>query len=183
MLGTRESGESDRSLVLFTRDFGLIWARGSAVRRESSKMRGALQTATRSRVSLIKGKQGWRMAGATALETPHPDRLDGARAFARIAVLVRRLVAGEEVNEYLYDTLAETHRRMVGEVLSPEIRGTVEIVCVARMLYSLGYISNEALSTALFTHTAYEVEHLAEAETVREGLLTSINKALTEAQL
>jgi len=65
------------------------------------------------------------------------------------------------------------------EAISP----VVEIVCVARMLYALGYISNEALQTALFTHTAYTGESLLEAETMKDKLLSSINKALTEAQL
>ena len=60
---------------------------------------------------------------------------------------------------------------------------TIEIVCVARVLFALGYISNEALSMALFTHTAYTGESLLEAETMKDKLLTSINKAIAETQL
>ena len=61
--------------------------------------------------------------------------------------------------------------------------GAIELVCVARTLYALGYLSAEALETALFTHTAYTGEHLLEAETMRDKLLVSINKAIAETQL
>jgi hypothetical protein len=47
----------------------------------------------------------------------------------------------------------------------------------------LGYISTEALSTALFTHTAYTGEHLLEAETMKDKLLSSINQAIAETHL
>ena len=64
-----------------------------------------------------------------------------------------------------------------------EASATIEIVCVARVLYALGYLSAEALETALFTHTAYASEHLLEAETKRNKLLSSINKAIAETHL
>ena len=92
-----------------------------------------------------------------------------------------RLVQGEERNEYLYAALFEAHEALVREKV--EAFATIEIVCVARILYALGYISAEALETALFTHTAYTGEHLVEAETMRDRLLLSINKAIAETQL
>ena len=52
-----------------------------------------------------------------------------------------------------------------------------------RVLYALGYLSAEALQTALFTHTAYTGEHLLEAETMKDKLLSSINRAISETQL
>lgn len=180
ILGSVERGESDRLFTLYTRDFGLVRARASAVRSERSRMRYALQHYARAHVSLVRGKRGWRLAGASAIQSVTKAG-KGTSAFARIAELVRRLVAGEEENMYLYEALAEAHHALMSddEAISP----VVEIVCVARMLYALGYISNEALQTALFTHTAYTGESLLEAETMKDKLLSSINKALTEAQL
>jgi recombinational DNA repair protein (RecF pathway) len=105
----------------------------------------------------------------------------GVAAFARIAELTTRLVHGEEKSEYLFTALAEARGALMVEKC--DAFGTIEIVCVARMLYTLGYISTEALSTALFTHTAYTGESLLEAETMRDKLLSSINKAIAETQL
>ncbi len=187
VLGSRESGENDRVFALYTREFGLVRARASAVRTERSRMRYTLQNYARANVSLIKGKRGWRLAGASAIHTAHGDSR-GVAAFARISELVARLVQGEEANVYLFAALAEGHGALMsaqGRSASggQDIFGTIEIVCVARVLYALGYISTEALSTALFTHTAYTGESLLEAETMRDKLLSSINKAIAETHL
>ncbi|MDR3570809.1 MAG: recombination protein O N-terminal domain-containing protein [Candidatus Pacebacteria bacterium] len=180
ILGSREYGESDKVFALYTSDFGLVRARASSVRSESSKMRFALQKYARARVSLVKGKRGWRVAGATALQNTSGD-VRGVATFARISELVLRLVHGEEKNDYLFAALAEAHEALM--VAQCDVWATIEIVCVARTLFALGYISSEALSTALFTHTAYTGESLLEAETMKDKLLHSINKAIAETQL
>jgi DNA repair protein RecO (recombination protein O) len=181
VLKSYERGESDRVYALYTRDFGLVRARASAVRTEHSKMRYALQSYSRSDVSLVKGKNGWRLAGATAIHTPIGQDIKGVATFARIAELVVRMVGGEELNTYLFETLAEAHCVLVTTRVESTV--TIEIVCAARILYALGYLSTEALESTLFTHTAYASEHLFEAERLHKTLLSSINKAIAETQL
>lgn len=181
VLGSREYGEADKVLALYTSDFGLVRARASAVRSEHSKMRYALQKFARANVSLVKGKRGWRAAGATALESASGD-VQGVAAFARICELVLRLVHGEEKSDYLFAALSEAHGALMAKH-NADVIGVIEIVCVARVLFALGYISSEALSTALFTHTAYTGDSLLEAETLKDKLLSSINKAIAETQL
>ena len=73
ILGSREQGENDRLYTLFTREFGLVQARASAVRKETSRMRYALQNYARANAALVKGKRGWRMAGASSLAGAHGD--------------------------------------------------------------------------------------------------------------
>jgi DNA repair protein RecO (recombination protein O) len=180
VLGSRELGEADRVYTLYTKGFGLVRARASSVRSEKSRMRYALQNYARANAALVKGKRGWRLAGATAVANASGDPR-GIAAFARISELVVRLVNGEEKSEYLFAALAEAHGALMQEKC--DAFGTIEIVCVARILFVLGYISTEALSTALFTHTAYTGEHLLEAETMKDKLLSSINKAIAETHL
>lgn len=181
VISSRESGESDRLYSLFTKDFGLVRARASAVRNETSRMRYALQNFSRTNVSLVKGKRGWRVAGATALSTAIKKDSKGVCAFARIAELVNRLVAGEEQSAYIFAALSDAHAALMRG--SNGSTGTIEIVCVARILFALGYISDEALQTALFTHTDYAIEHLNEAEEMKDRLLASINRAISETHL
>src|SRR4051812_3148647 len=108
VLASRESGEADKIYAIYTRDFGLVQARASAVRREASKMRYALQSYALLNVSLVKGRRSWRIAGTRAIENlAVTENIPGAEAFGRIADLVTKLVAGEEKNEYLYETLVE----------------------------------------------------------------------------
>lgn len=179
VLGSREQGESDRVFALYTKDFGLVRARASAVRKESSRMRYALQHYSLVQIALVRGKRGWRAGGASAL--PERLALDGASTFARIARLVLRLVAGEERNEYLFTTLAETV-----SALSKNAKDTfplIEVVCVARVLFSLGYLSAEAQRTTLFAHAAYTERDLSEAMTLQEKLLSTINRTIAETHL
>ena len=185
VLSSRELGEADKMYALFTRDFGLVRARASAVRREASRMRYALQNYALVHVSLVRGKRGWRIAGARS-----EGAALGLGAFARAAELVTRLVPGEEKNDYLYESLLGAHQALMQGCGGPTSRGgrtsaisTIEIVCVARVLYALGYISAEALQTALFTHADFQSDDIREAESLRPKLLASINHALAETQL
>ncbi|QQG37964.1 MAG: recombination protein O N-terminal domain-containing protein [Candidatus Kaiserbacteria bacterium] len=180
VLRSRESGESDRVFTLYTKDFGLVRARASAVRAESSRMRYALQSLSLASVSLVKGKRGWRVAGAAAIQNA-PAAPKSAGALARIADLTVRLTGSGEANVYLYATLSEAHQAL--KSASEEIVPTIEIISVARLLYALGYLSAEALDTALLTHTAYDLDAVSEGEQLRQKLLDSINRALPETQL
>jgi len=179
VLGSRERGESDRIFSLYTKDFGLVQARASAVRTERSRMRYALQHYSHAHVALVRGKRGWRLGGATVLG--EWMALEGAVTFARTVRLVLRLVAGEERNDYLFAALSEARSALSKS--SQEMFPTIEIVCVARILFALGYLSSEALQTTLFAHAAYTERDLAEATVLREKLLTSINRAISESHL
>ena len=197
VLGSRPAGEADKMCALYTRDFGLVWAGALGARLERSKMRYALSHLTRARVSLVRGKHDWRIAGCAAENTAIEKSSAGVAACARIAQLTIRLVAGEERNEYLFCALAEAHAVLMvgcevigrgsqtspGGLTSTSSPATVELVCVARMLYALGYLSAGALGEALFVHTAYGMEHLREAEGMRDELLVSINQALAQTHL
>ena len=180
VLGSYQSGETDKTILLYTKDFGMVRARASAVRAEKSKMRYSVQDYSYSMLSLVKGKRGWRLAGASCLKSAVGD-VRGIGAFARISELLTRLIHGEEVSDFLFAALSDAHSALMVEKC--DAFGMIEIVCVARMLYALGYISNEALSSALFTHTAYTGESLLEAETLKDKLLFSINRAIAETQL
>ncbi len=181
VLRSYDHGEADRVFALYTEEFGFVWARASAVRRETSKMRYALQNYARAHTSLVRGNRGWRVAGASSLAHLTVTNKSGAATFARIASLVERLVRGEEQNDYLFTTLIEAHSALMKS--ERDTHGAIELLCVARVLYALGYVSTEALGTALFTHSAYELTHLTEAELARPQLLVSVNRALTETQL
>ena len=181
ILSARESGEADKVFAFYTRDFGLVRARATSVRSEKSKMRYALQSYALVNVALVRGRSGWRAAGASAATSAIDKDVSGVSAFARMSDLVLRLVVGEERNEYLFETLYQAHKALMRERV--EAHATIEIVAAARVLYALGYISAEALETALFTHTAYADAHLLEAELMQDKLLSSINKALAQTHL
>lgn len=179
VVGSREYGESDRTVALYTRDFGLIWARASAARTDRSKMRYALIHYGMARVSLVRGARGWRVAGAIALQKLG-GTIEQQRVFARAVALLMRLVIGEERDEYVCDTLFEAHRSLSCSADDPIL---VELITVSRILYALGYLSPEAVGTTLFTHTILAEHVFCEARIAQPMLLDSINRALAETHL
>lgn len=162
VLRSYERGEADRVFALYTKEFGLVWARSSAVRRESSRQRYALQNNARVMVSLIRGTTGWRAVGASAL-TQIQDTAALA-VFARAAKLVERLVGGEEQSAYLFTTLTDAHAALLRE--PRELHGAIELLCVARILYALGYLSVEAFH---HSHASFSPENVRDPASPRQA--------------
>lgn len=181
VLSHRERGEADRVFTLYTREFGLVHARASSVRSGASKMRYGLQTFSRVSAALVKGKRGWRIAGVSHLHGTQGSDPKGVRAFGRLSTLIERLVGGEEEHAYLFSVLSEAHASLL-QTECPAAP-SIELVCAARILYALGYLSPEATESALFTHAAYADEHLQQVEARRDTILASVNRAIAAAQL
>lgn len=176
-----ERGEADKMFALFTREFGLLWARGTAVRRENSRMRYALQRGARARVSLVRGVRGWRTVGAVSTTLFEPGKKDALATFVRLTELLERLVRGEGTHPYVFDTLVHAHATLQSE--PKEAYPLIELVAVARMLFSLGYLSTESLGSALFLETSYGSTTLSTAREQKQKLLSSVNRSLSETQL
>lgn len=173
----QEIGEADRIYTLYTRDFGLLRARASSVRKMTSRMKSALTLGSHITTSLIKGKRGWRLAGAlSGTVIPVGAPLD---AYMRIMRLVERLVQGEEEEVLLYDVLLNAHIALCDR-LPPE---GVELLTVARVLYRLGYLSPEALGQVLISGVQYRYEEVVGVLEQRNTVLMSVNSALTATQL
>jgi len=179
VLGTRDRGESDKTAILFTRDFGLVYARAGGARHERSLMRYSLVVGGAARTSLVKGKAGWRLAGAVPQGfPPHGAAL---MAFARIACLLTRLVQGEEENAHLFETLSLL-RQKFAEATDEHVV-TLELLGVTRVLYTLGYLSPEASGGELVTQSEITSEHLLDTKGKRKTLLAAVNAALSASQL
>lgn len=57
ILSAKPFQEADRVYKILTRDFGLIYATATGVRRAESKLRGSLEPLRISSVSLVRGKE------------------------------------------------------------------------------------------------------------------------------
>lgn len=179
VLGSRERGEADKTIILLTKDFGLLFARAIGARKESSLMRYALATSSMARVSLVRGKREWRVAGAVPTASRLPEM--PLHVFARMARLVSRLVHGEEENMHLFETVRAAHEAL--KVAEKHALPSIELLAVARVLHALGYIAPEAIGSALFAHSAYTPEMAAETEKARIALLGAVNAAIAASQL
>lgn len=141
--GSRHSNTSDRSFLLFTREAGMLWASARSVREERSKQRYALQDFSIIRVSLVRGKSGWRIGSVEGIENvfSRSSNRETRGAVTRLIKLLRQFVHGEEPQPKLFDDLVRAIRLLLSsEQVDPNI---VADLCTLRSLYLLGYISNQ----------------------------------------
>lgn len=184
VIGSEDRLAADRMLMLFTCDAGLVYARAVSVRRERSKLRYGLQDFSSVRVSLVRGKRGWRIVGAEPKENLYFSASDRQvrAALMRTLKLMRRLVRGEEPHAGLYTTLAD------GLSLLASCRGDeivrAERALTLRILAALGYVAPRGdYQYALSASSLGEALVSEEKETEEESMQSAIDEALAVSQL
>lgn len=95
-----DQGEHDRVYKLFTRDFGLVMATAKSVRKLESKLRAHILPRTQSTVTLVQGKDMWRLVGAES-------RDEKSELIHEATGLISRFIHGEEAHTGLYDRVEE----------------------------------------------------------------------------
>ena len=96
-------GESGKFLLLFTRDFGMIGATAQGIRLGTSKLRYHIQDFDFSSISIVRGKEVWRITGAHELE-----HTKNTIVHLKILKFLKRLLHGEEKNEKLFEIIVLT---------------------------------------------------------------------------
>lgn len=93
-----DQGEHDRVYKLFTREFGLIMAHAKSVRKLESKLRAHVLPRTLSLVTVVQGREVWRLVGAEQIQ-------ETTETVSDVAALVRRFIRGEGAHKKLFDRL------------------------------------------------------------------------------
>ena len=139
--GSRDSFTSDRSYLLFTEDAGMVWAAARSVRMEKSKQRYGLQDFSLIRVSLVKGKTGWKIGSTEAIKNPFLSaRSRSERALATYVVRqLRRYLQGEEPVRPIFNDVWQLLTST--EHWTTEDIPHVQSVYTLRLLNQLGYVS------------------------------------------
>ena len=95
-----DQGEHDRVYKLFTREFGLLMAHAKSVRKLESKLRAHVRPRTVSLVTLVQGKEVWRLVGAEEQKVSPP-------IVHEVTELISRFIHGEETHKSLYDRVED----------------------------------------------------------------------------
>jgi DNA repair protein RecO len=178
VLGRTPVGEESLSASLLTEQFGLIRARSQGARKRGSKMSAGLQTLSRSDVTLLRGKDGWRMAGAV-LETNWSRELDkdARRRAARVLELADRLIRGEHEDPELFMLLCAFLVSLAGQ--TEEDQDALETLVVVRLLHLLGLDAGDMFGeTNDFSMTA-----IHGAREARTDLIARINHGIASSGL
>lgn len=183
VLGGTNIGDADRYVDLFTRDIGLVRAVAQSVRKERSKLRYSLQPYTFGNVSLVRGRDVWRLTGAVEDHSVYHTLKDKPQKIIllyNITTLLKRLLQGEEQNEYLYDTFMSFVSELERTTAENEELKRMEYLTVLRVLFSLGYVEKKE---DLYDSHAYTEEFLEKIMKNEEAIVTEINEALKESHL
>lgn len=131
---TRESG---LLLTLLTHDFGLVRARAEGLRKPGAKLASALQTLCESEITLVRGREGWRLTGALLIENRFRTLSQEARTCAaRVASLFLRLIPEGTQEPALYTLYQQFLLNL--ESAPPEEQDALECTTALNLLVLLG---------------------------------------------
>ena len=211
IINSRPHGEAGKLLSIFTRDFGLVLANAQGIRLEKSKLRPFIQDYSFGIFSLVKGKELWRLVSAQELPnlqvlegtlsspagaashsqsppllpkaSPRPEDSEVLALVARLALLLRRLLQGEEPHSQLFDVIMSCKEFLQNNALSEEQQKTLESLIVLRMMHALGYIGKDVgLEEHIISNTV-SIELVDQLAGKRTIMNQHINKALKESHL
>ncbi len=186
VLGGAPSGEGSKTITLFTRELGLLSATAQSVREERSKLRYGLQDFSYAEVTLVRGKEYWRLTGAELLSNLGDECEGGGAALrmtGRICKLLKQLLTGEEKNEPLFVAVTEGLQCIREKKDAGLLEGT-EIVLVLRILYLLGYLAPRNEFDPFLSHAGlWDEKTLSDALLFRTLAISEINNSLQQSQL
>lgn len=179
--GTFDRNTADRSYRLFTRELGMLYADARSVRKETSKQRQALQDFSLIRVSLVKGKGGWKIGSVAETKNYYSTASNQAArgSVVKVIRLMRRFLAGEEMHVSLFDECV-----IALEFFSHQHtdRKCYEHIFIQRVLAQLGYIKLSDVPKAIATVPLAELASDRVCDYDKEIAL-SIERAQNASQL
>jgi recombinational DNA repair protein (RecF pathway) len=130
ILSSTPVGEANRLYHIFTREFGVIIATAQGVRLMQSKLRPHLVDSSLSSISLVKGKEFWRITSAAGIYRSNN------KIYIQILSVIKRLLQGEGEHETLFDYLKQ-------ELFKDNLDETTIMI---KILTDLGYIDKKGIT-------------------------------------
>lgn len=177
ILSVRNMRESNRLLILYTKDFGLIYVNAQSIREERAKMRFHAQSLSLVGVDLVMGRDMWKLVGmhekvSSLAHVTSPWYL----VLDNLSSLLARLCTGEEANLDIWEDIAwlydHLHEDFPFDLL--------EIYVSLRLLFFLGYGEGDEL---LHGKPGFAKEEQGYIQEHRQTLIQKINEGIQSSQL
>lgn len=180
VVGQRNIKESDKIFLLFTRDFGLVWAIATGIRKPLSKLKSFLEVGNKIDITLIKGKEFWRVVEAEQGIGGILKIKESKVSFFHILNITQRMVQGEEKNQSLWQSLNMCFESL--QNIDKKNIHILECIILTRVLDALGYGRTEkdwGISlTSDLTEEMFEI-----AKNKKASIVRLINESLKQSQL
>ena len=184
ILSSRNMGEANKMLTIYTREMGLVRAIAQGIRLNKSKLRFTLQDFSYVNVDLVRGKELWRVTSARHISSFPLARSNTASLvlMTRVSKLLERLCRGESPNENIFDDFIQALYLLDSENISSSSREALELHLILRIMNSLGYIG-DSIILSKYLCSSFDYSKTEALLRERQSIITYINKALNESQL
>ena len=185
VLASKHAGEANSYFFLLTRELGHITAFAQGVRELKSKLRYSMERYAYVQISLIRGKEKWRLTNASKLSDfkeigKHREKL---QLQSKLCALLERLMKGEEEDKRLFDEVVASLRFLSVMELSAEGLKDYELLSVLRILDCLGYVAPRDNWCDLLGVDMWQGGVLPDIRQKRAKLFAAVNESLYHSQL
>lgn len=190
VLGYYNQGEADRRYRILTRDFGVIFAHATSVRKEQSKLKHALQKLNLVEIEIIQSRRGYQITGGRLISDISRQisrqgllKFEALGVLDRIGLLIGRLSQNPDSESNLFDIFEQIIDQLSNQVTKLEV---VELWGTARVLIEFGYFDSafsKDIDPGIFQKTqlnGIEAKPLQERE---KELERYINQCLDQTML
>lgn len=143
------SGEMDVVFKIYTRDFGVITAKQSSLKK-STKLRPHLLKYKVVNVTVVKGKEIYRIAGARESEVLRGT----SEVLPHICQIVLRFLAFENKNIKLYDRMMEYVNSDANDV------AMTRLCIIADVMINGGYLDTQNINMTLEEYKSSSVDDM-----------------------
>lgn len=183
ILKNKSLGEADKNYSLLTRDLGIIAAFAKGAGYEKSKLNPFLQDLSLSRVTLIRGKNFWRVTGASLVKNYFSQLKENKNKLSGLMRVLNLIVqfAGEERNVKLFDLVKDATDFFSAENLDKNEISIFESVLALRVLNNLGYVAKTPQFESILLGNWHEA--MSSGKKFKGKIILAVNKALKESHL
>lgn len=149
ILSAKHSRDADLSLFVFTEQFGLLHAAAKSARHMKSKLRYSLQSLTFGSISLVKGREIWRVTSAKKMINLYDKRLPAEfrTVLARMLMSVERFCPREQPEPVVFDLIKAASGFVFKDLAAGSSAGDsfgnlmkLERVFLLKLMHELGYV-------------------------------------------
>jgi len=188
VLDERPFGEANKVFYLLTPDLGLVTASAQGIRLLKSKLRYYLSRYAHLKITLVRGKETWRLVGAEKAEGCENIYQDHGKLdlVARVFLLLKQFIQGEGRIPGLFEDLKLSLAYLDSlelENAKAEVSRGWELTLVLRILHRLGYIKDDPKlrSFIVFREWSKDMPKLAAAD--QGFLVRAINDAIAASHI
>ncbi len=182
-----DTGEANKLLTIFTEDLGLMRVAAQGVRLMKSKLRFSIQNYSFSKVSLVRGKEYWRLTNADKLISLYDKRIPllTRKLMIRTLLFVRRMTPIDVKHSEIFKLIADLYTFLLEHkaYITEEVVDSVEKLSTLRILDMLGYGNDNSELRALSSGTTWSEEVINQSTAVKGNIETHIRSALESSHL